>query len=672
MIILTIALALRLIVVLFAPDPPIHPDTFIYDLAARNILHRGTFAFPGTGPTAFTVPGYSIFVCGVYAVFGDSDFIAVRIIQAFISVLIVYLVFRLYLEIFEKRTFALVASGLYALYVPAFAANKYIMTEVLFTLAFMIFFLFFAMSFRKPGWKSPVWAGLFLGLSCLARPLPFYFPFFAAMILFADRVIFRGGRRNIWENVLTNLKRYAALYLAAFLALAPWVLRNLIVFDKFILFATQSGHPFLKGSYYHYDYPYEDVWMSDVNEIERNKIWKELAKNHFREELEKSPVRYARWYLSKIPEMWTRPYLHENAHWRIMKWTTVQHNILVWLCWISIVYILLNSNAVMKLPVIYLLYHTILHVIFLGFTRYFFTVTPLVAILSSYGIYLVSRYAVFLMESRKGRGINPWVRYGTLALAILGFSFLWILRNNFRQSSGIFLASFHPVLLSKAFGAIVSAAILVYVFPAVFCLSRAGLLEGRRARAGVIIFMMIFCLGEFFQVGPIGVNGFERAVCFVAPLRNGAVAEHIIDLPAWKKGYHDNRLVVQITNSDNEPIGYDLKILANDGVMREFRRGDKMNSPTLEIPLTSETIEKNETLHVKIIASGVEGGNYPKLFGTTNIFRGRSMLDGRGGDLSEDPGMQRGSYNVGVRLYGKGRMRNVYFWRGGRSGNQNK
>jgi 4-amino-4-deoxy-L-arabinose transferase-like glycosyltransferase len=662
--ILAAALGIRLMVVLFAPDPPLHPDSFIYDAAARNILHRGTFAFPGTKPTAFTVPGYSIFLSGVYAVFGDSNFTAAGIIQAILSVLIVYFIFRIYRAIFGNGTFACIAAALYALYVPASMANKYILTEVLFALLFVMFFFFFVMSFRKTGWRWSLLAGLFLGLGCLVRPVPFYFPVFTAMILFAIRLFHGEERKNIKEIIRENLKRYVPLYVAALLTLCPWVVRNRLVLGKYILFATQSGHPFLKGTYYNYGYPYEEVFMSDVPELERNKIWWRLAKEHFREEMRKSPPGYTRWYLSKIPEMWKRPYLNDYTHWRIVKWSTVQHNLLVWLCWISIVSILLKSNSVMKLPVILLLYHTILHVIFLGFTRYFFTVTPMVVILSSYGIYLVWGYAVFIFKHGKNGELKPGVCMISLGLAVLIFYLLFILRNNFRQSSGIFLLDFHPVLLSKAFSALVSAAILVYVPLVVFYLSRIRLLVYWRTKTGVLLFMMIFCIGEIFNIGPIGVNGLERAVCFAAPLKNGDIAEHIIELPSWRKGYQDHRLIVRMTNSDKNPLGYDLEILVNGIGMRVFRRGEEMGAPVVEIPLSREIVEGNESLCVKIAVSGESGENHPVLFGTTKVFRGKSLFNGREDDLSEDPGIQRGSYDIGVRLYGKGRWRNVYFWKG--------
>jgi hypothetical protein len=40
------------------------------------------------------------------------------------------------------------------------------------------------------------------------------------------------------------------------------------------------------------------------------------------------------------------------------------------------------------------------------------------------------------------------------------------------------------------------------------------------------------------------------------------------------------------------------------------------------------------------------------------------MLNGQDKDLSHGSGTQRGAYYIGLRLYGKHPLLNVYFWRG--------
>src|SRR5262245_12150997 len=105
--ILAAMLAVRVAYVVLAPAAPVSSDASGYDAAARRLVATGSYAFPiGRGlwaddrvredslatffqrpPNAWSMPGYSLWVAGVYGLFGTGPdrFVPVRVLQAVMS-----------------------------------------------------------------------------------------------------------------------------------------------------------------------------------------------------------------------------------------------------------------------------------------------------------------------------------------------------------------------------------------------------------------------------------------------------------------------------------------------------------------------------------------------------------------------------------------------------------
>jgi hypothetical protein len=76
----------------FANDLP--GDGKIYDQIAINVLEQGVFsaeAQPPFTPTLIRLPGYPLFLAGVYSIFGHGNETAVRVIQALINTVTAFL-----------------------------------------------------------------------------------------------------------------------------------------------------------------------------------------------------------------------------------------------------------------------------------------------------------------------------------------------------------------------------------------------------------------------------------------------------------------------------------------------------------------------------------------------------------------------------------------------------
>ena len=261
LIALALLLALRLLAaVLIAPE--VVADGQGYTASARRLLETGTYAYPMYGETfwtrtaddalvfrdsareefhaapsnAFTMPGYPVFVAGVWTLTGGDDpWLAVRLVQAILSVATAWLVFRIASRFGDRVGW--IALTACAAYPPFTLANSYIGTEVLFC------FLFTATVTLVLAWMDTarpsvaVAAGLLAGAGFMVRPSAALWA--AGAAAFATWGVRRHGYRA--------LAGFAAFALAAALVVSPWLVRNFALYDEPVTVGTSSGGNIIQG-----------------------------------------------------------------------------------------------------------------------------------------------------------------------------------------------------------------------------------------------------------------------------------------------------------------------------------------------------------------------------------------------------------------------------------------
>jgi len=657
-LLLFITLIVRIVYVLRVTPEPIQYDAVTYDTIARNILRHGAFSLNHPKPTAYVTPGYPLFLAGIYALFGESNFAVVRMIQALLSIAVIFFVFHSVREMTDNRRVPWLAAIGCILYIPFTDANQFILSEALFS--FVLAVCFYAMvleeKYRRTSYR--IFFGAMLGVSCLVKPILFFLPAFMLGIEFLAFLISPSNDARL--KFTRRFKDSILVYGVLFVTLCPWIARNYLVFRSFIPFSTEGGNPFYLGTVYQYAVDGKSMYIQGLSEIEQNRVWMQKGMKIFQEEIRKAPVKYFLWHLSKIHHLCAAPWLRSIMYWKLMKLTRMTHVVLIWFCWIGLLVSFLGGGAVRRISGIWIVYYILIHVPFIGMSRYFFPVMPLCMIFSAFGIIffkdILNRFILATEGDPTGR---KKIIFGA-ALWIFLLYFMILLKNNFYQKSGILNLSIHPVLLSKMFGALMDAAIFVFLAASLYLLSRIRILRGRREILGCSLFAVLFYLG------PLTIRGFELGLTFDVPLRRSAEVEQIIDLPGWAKGYKDPKLVVSLANSDSGSLDYQLGINVNDSLIYELKKGDHYSGAELILPLAPEMVKPNCIIKVKIKAESESFRNYPILKGTVNCYRGISLLNGREDDISGEPGIQEGTYNIGLRLYGKSRLENVYYWRGSR------
>jgi hypothetical protein len=273
-----VAVAFRIAVAHWLPnDAP--DDGRVYAQIARNVLEQHVYSHATEAPydpSLIRLPGYPLFLAGIYSIFGHTNNGAVRIVQALIDAgtcaLVALLAFYWQPDEKRKRATAFAALALAAVcpFTTIYAAT--ILTEVPTTFLVMAMLLAATLAFRaEHGKRSLLWwltAGLLGGLAVLFRPDSGLFVAAVGLTLVITGLIWsppaeRSGdgaldvapvdkSRSIQSGVALRLPPHsknflrtmgagAVLSLAFMIVLVPWTIRNQRVFHLFQPLAPSHG-----------------------------------------------------------------------------------------------------------------------------------------------------------------------------------------------------------------------------------------------------------------------------------------------------------------------------------------------------------------------------------------------------------------------------------------------
>lgn len=226
---MVVGLALRLLHIILVPTQPVSDFKF-YDDAAINLLRFRVYGFEHT-PTAVFPPGTSLFLAGIYTVFG-YNIVYAKITQAILSVLSIALVHRIASTIFADAKVANLATLLLTFMPSHIAFTSVLASENFFTFLNMILLYCLVV----PRYHTPFLHflnGAASGVAALVRPTGLLLPFLPLMGIALRREL-KYNRRRIFIYILTCM-------LGFFLVIGPWGLRNYLVFGHFALGSSSGG-----------------------------------------------------------------------------------------------------------------------------------------------------------------------------------------------------------------------------------------------------------------------------------------------------------------------------------------------------------------------------------------------------------------------------------------------
>jgi 4-amino-4-deoxy-L-arabinose transferase-like glycosyltransferase len=169
-------------------------------------------------PEVIRTPGYPAFVAAIYLLFGVGNDLAVAIAQVFVFAAICWMVWHIARRAADERT-AMVAAAMTALYSPLPYFGSLIVTELWTAFMATAAILLCLRAAQHGRLRDYVLAGVLFTATTLVRPAFVLMPFFFAI---AVPLLVRQQRTP------GALKGWAALSVAAALALTPWLAYNYV------------------------------------------------------------------------------------------------------------------------------------------------------------------------------------------------------------------------------------------------------------------------------------------------------------------------------------------------------------------------------------------------------------------------------------------------------------
>lgn len=235
---LAAGIALRLLVVILGGNGMRTPwggggDTSTYLLLAQNLLDGRGYTYAGVS-TALRPPGYPILLAAALKIFGSYALAAMRWLQFFVGLAIVFLCARLGERIFGKegRNAALVA----ALFSPTLVEmNGEILTESIATLFITLSVYYLVRYIQERRWTMIAGLGIAIGFGILVR-----FNVILVVLFAIALILLEGEGLRRWRGA-------AILFLLPLLVISPWLARNLSVFHGDVLLSTGGGINAIQG-----------------------------------------------------------------------------------------------------------------------------------------------------------------------------------------------------------------------------------------------------------------------------------------------------------------------------------------------------------------------------------------------------------------------------------------
>ncbi len=201
-------------------------DTIGYVGMGQHLLNG--FGFSATDAAGnpylqdFRPPLYAILAAVSLFLTGGTTLLL--ILQIFCASLVPALTYQLGREFISHRKSLFLAAGAAIVEPLLVFFSFFLLTDILFLFFFMLALLFAVRFLKSPSYWSAGWAGLTLGLATLVRAVGEFFAiYFVIFVIFG--LLFERSKIDI-------LKKLLFFVFVFVLVIAPWIVRNVIVFNN--------------------------------------------------------------------------------------------------------------------------------------------------------------------------------------------------------------------------------------------------------------------------------------------------------------------------------------------------------------------------------------------------------------------------------------------------------
>ncbi|MGI6595157.1 MAG: glycosyltransferase family 39 protein [Candidatus Ratteibacteria bacterium] len=362
------ALLIRVIFIFTLKNMFYFDDEFEYYKVVQNFLTGNGF-FVNEGLKGFRPPLYPFILTILYSL--KFNLLGIRLIQCVVSSLTVLLIYLTGKNLFSERVglWSAIISAIYPFFI---FYNGFLLTEICFIFLTVLAVYTIIGSEDKPLlWLK---SGISLGLAGLCRPtMQLYLP-----VVLIHTAFLRATAKE-------KIKKMFFIVLFFSITVSPWVIRNYVVFGKFIPGTTMGGRVFWEGNNPYSDggpcryFPEE---IEQLPEIQRDKAYYKKTIDTIKE----NPSRFLWLAQNKFKRFWN---IIPNAS----EFTSPLYRVIsVFSFGIMMPFFLLGFLITLKnkkaqyIHSLFIIF-TISHVILLGSIRYRVPLEPFYIILAVYGFF---------------------------------------------------------------------------------------------------------------------------------------------------------------------------------------------------------------------------------------------------------------------------------------------
>ena len=207
-------------------------------------------------------PVLGVIITPVYLVFGEEPGYA-RFLMVLISSLSASFVFLLANLFVSKYNISVFCSLLWVFYPPSIWYSTWILTETVSAFLVILIVIYMYKIIEDKSYLNVFMCALLFGLLALTRSLYIFLPIAILMFWLGYLCLFK---RQI-SFIKNNGKLFIFGVLVFSIVLTPWVIHNMILYDKFIPHSTQGGHLLLVSN-----------GMLDNSDVKSGKYTKDILK----------------------------------------------------------------------------------------------------------------------------------------------------------------------------------------------------------------------------------------------------------------------------------------------------------------------------------------------------------------------------------------------------------
>lgn len=372
---------------LFLIPVEVSSDAAWYFNRAVTLIREGSYSENGF-PTAYWPVGYPGFLALLFTFTGPS-LAAVQFANLFFAACSFWLLYHFVQVVFASELAARLSVLLLTLYLNNAAYVPLVVTETLYT---CLLLLVSVLLVTRQSLPMLLLIGITLGLATLIKTQTLLLAPLLVIIAYPKSWSF-----NAFKPAITQAFTVGIFMLAV---IAPWTLRNYVVFGEFILVSTNGGTSLLAGNNpsvvgdYRRDYSdtdplFEQVGFSAANQVESDKRARQLAKQWIME----NPGAF----IGLIPKKFFRFWAPDGeAEWGYQAGTPSYDKYMIWFrtariinqvyyffllgCFAVAIRRLFRTPASPKLyyGLVIAVYFTLISLVFSGQSRYHFPVMPFI------------------------------------------------------------------------------------------------------------------------------------------------------------------------------------------------------------------------------------------------------------------------------------------------------